>query len=48
MTNLEMIKKDLDDIYLGNLFTVETDLNLPSEGKNGKFKSVSTVKRFPR
>jgi len=35
MTNIEMIRKDLDDIYLGNLFTVEADLNLPPTGKNG-------------
>ncbi|MCL2571048.1 MAG: glycoside hydrolase family 127 protein [Defluviitaleaceae bacterium] len=35
MTNIDMIRKDLDDIYLGNLFTVEADLTLPSQGKNG-------------
>ena len=35
MTNIDLIRKDLDDIYLGNLFTVEADLILPSEGKNG-------------
>jgi len=32
---LDLIRKDLDDIYLGNLFTVEADLDLPAEGKNG-------------
>jgi len=35
MTNIEMIRRDLDDIYLGNLFTVEADLTLPAAGKNG-------------
>ena len=35
MTNKDMIQKDLDDIYLGNLFTVEADLSFPAEGKNG-------------
>jgi len=32
---IDLIRKDLDEIYLGNLFTVEADLALPTEGKNG-------------
>jgi len=35
LTKKDMILKDLDEIYLGNLFTVEADLNLPSKGNNG-------------
>jgi len=35
LTNISVIKKDLDEIYLGNLFTVEADLSLPTEGKGG-------------
>jgi len=45
MTNIDSIRKDLDDIYLGNLFTIEADLVLPDQGKNG---SVFTWKSsFP-
>ncbi|MCL2006827.1 MAG: glycoside hydrolase family 127 protein [Treponema sp.] len=47
MTNKEIIQKDLDDIYLGNLFTVETDLTLPKEGRGGSiFTWVSGFKNI--
>ena len=39
---LEIVNKDADAIYIGNLNTVEFDLNLPSKGKYGsaiKWKS---------
>ena len=38
----ERIRKDIEALYLGNLNTVEFDLNLPSKGKFGsdiKWKS---------
>jgi DUF1680 family protein len=34
-TNLEQIEKDLNDIYIGNLGTVDVDLTLPQKGKRG-------------
>nr|WP_314462972.1 beta-L-arabinofuranosidase domain-containing protein [uncultured Clostridium sp.] len=35
MTNKEIVTKDLESIYLGNLKTVEFDLKLPTKGING-------------
>lgn len=35
MTNEEIVEKDIASVYLGNLKTVEFDLNLPQEGING-------------
>lgn len=31
----EIVKLDCDSIYIGNLYTVDTDLELPSTGKHG-------------
>lgn len=35
MTDRDIVKKDIEELYLGNLGTVEFDLDLPSAGKNG-------------
>lgn len=35
MSDLDAVKADKAGIYLGNIFTVETDLKLPAEGKYG-------------
>lgn len=35
MTTAEKLLKDKEAIYIGNIFTVDADLNLPTEGKNG-------------
>ena len=35
LTPEEIVRRDKAGIYLGNLFTVDTDLKLPSEGKLG-------------
>ncbi len=35
LSDNEIVKADKSSIYLGNIFTVEADLNLPSEGKYG-------------
>lgn len=35
MTDLEIVQKDRDSLYIGNIRTVEFDLNLPAEGENG-------------
>lgn len=35
MTAKEVIAKDLEEIYIGNLNTVDTDLRLPKKGRNG-------------
>lgn len=35
LTPQEIVRQDKEAIYLGNLFTVEADLNLPLEGKLG-------------
>ena len=35
MTDKEIVKGDLESIYLGNLFTVESDLVLPLKGRLG-------------
>lgn len=32
---LDLLNSDIDDIYLGNLGTVDADLNLPNTGKRG-------------
>lgn len=32
---IELLKQDVDEIYLGNLGTVDTDLKLPVQGKRG-------------
>ena len=35
MNAAEIIKKDLDAIYIGNLSTVDDNLTLPENGKYG-------------
>ena len=35
MTETEIVKKDLEEIYIGNLNTVDADLKLPLKGRNG-------------
>ncbi|MCL2702788.1 MAG: glycoside hydrolase family 127 protein [Defluviitaleaceae bacterium] len=35
MTNKEIVQSDLESIYIGNIYTVEADLNLPSQGRLG-------------
>lgn len=35
MTDQQIVKKDIEELYLGNLGTVEFDLELPEVGKNG-------------
>lgn len=35
MTDLEIVQKDRDSLYIGNIRTVEFDLNLPAKGENG-------------
>lgn len=35
MTDQQIVKKDIEELYLGNLGTVEFDLDLPETGKNG-------------
>jgi DUF1680 family protein len=35
MSDSDIVKADKASIYLGNIFTVEADLKLPSEGKHG-------------
>lgn len=35
MTDQEIVTKDMEGVYLGNLNTVEFDLNLPAKGING-------------
>ena len=43
----EIIKADLDGIYIGNLNTVEADLVLPLKGKNGsRFSWTTGEERF--
>ena len=36
MNAAEIIKKDLDAIYIGNLSTVDDNLTLPENGQNHK------------
>ncbi|MGE9975940.1 beta-L-arabinofuranosidase domain-containing protein [Coprococcus catus] len=43
----KIVKEDLDAVYIGNLNTVEADLDLPLQGKNGaKFRWDSGEERF--
>ncbi|MFD1178232.1 beta-L-arabinofuranosidase domain-containing protein [Paenibacillus puldeungensis] len=35
VSDLEIVQRDIEALYLGNLKTVEFDINLPTEGKNG-------------
>ena len=35
LTNKEIVQADVDSIYIGNIYTVEANLELPLEGKNG-------------
>lgn len=35
MTDRQIVEKDIEALYLGNLGTVEFDLDLPTQGKNG-------------
>ena len=35
MTDREVVQKDIEELYLGKLGTVEFDLDLPAAGKNG-------------
>lgn len=45
--DLQRIKKDIEELYLGNLKTVEFDLDLPKEGENGStIEWVSEHERF--
>lgn len=47
MNASELIKKDLDAIYIGNLNTVDSDLSLPENGKYGSsFTWESGEERF--
>ncbi len=46
-TALEVIEKDIEAVYLGNLRTVEFDLDLPQKGRNGSMISwTSKDERF--
>ena len=43
MTDYEkLLKEDIEQIYLGNLSTVEADIDLPLKGKNGSVFSWSS------
>ena len=45
--DLQRIEKDIEELYLGNLKTVEFDLDLPKEGENGStIEWVSEHERF--
>lgn len=45
--DLQRIKKDIEELYLGNLKTVEFDLDLPKEGENGStIEWISEHERF--
>lgn len=45
--DLQRIKKDIEELYLGNLKTVEFDLDLPKEGANGSaIEWISEHERF--
>lgn len=45
--DLKIIEKDIEELYLGNLKTVEFDLNLPRTGANGSaIKWISEHDRF--
>lgn len=35
MRDREIVRKDMEELYLGNLGTVEFDLELPESGKHG-------------
>ncbi|MBT2289988.1 glycoside hydrolase family 127 protein [Paenibacillus albidus] len=35
LSDLEIVQRDIEALHLGNLKTVEFDINLPAEGKNG-------------
>ena len=35
MKDREIVRKDMEELYLGNLGTVEFDLELPESGKHG-------------
>ncbi|WP_019913936.1 beta-L-arabinofuranosidase domain-containing protein [Paenibacillus sp. HW567] len=35
LTDLEIVQRDIEALHLGNLKTVEFDITLPAEGKNG-------------
>lgn len=45
--DLQRIEKDIEELYLGNLKTVEFDLDLPKEGENGStIEWISEHERF--
>ena len=45
--DLQRIEKDIEELYLGNLKTVEFDLDLPKEGANGSaIEWISEHERF--
>lgn len=45
--DLQLIEKDIEELYLGNLKTVEFDLDLPKEGANGStIEWISEHERF--
>lgn len=45
--DLQRIEKDIEELYLGNLKTVEFDLDLPKEGANGStIEWISDHERF--
>ena len=43
---LDLLNSDIDDIYLGNLGTVDADLNLPNTGKRGSAFAWSSGERL--
>ncbi len=49
LTPDEIVQQDLDEIYIGNLNTVESDLSLPDKGRLGsEFIWQSQETRFIR
>ena len=45
--DLQIIEKDIEELYLGNLKTVQFDLHLPKEGTNGStIEWISEHERF--
>ena len=42
LTEQEIVRKDLDALYIGNIRTVEFDLNLPVKGDCGSFITWET------
>ena len=42
LTDQQIVEQDAQTLYIGNTGTVEFDLNLPTEGKNGSAVSWQT------